>query len=427
MFSELPHSVDSEQTVIGALVLDGLRTERVLQAFESLCEADFYSANLREIFAVIAKMHKEKQVIELASVADRVGKMKPYLVEVVYNCPGTGTVGFYAEIVAQKAKERNMMQAFQMAINALGGVQKHQEKLDAVAELLKFDSLDVADGFSELVGDVAQRHLNTLQARMNDEVLTGYQTGFYELDDTLGGLANGRLYVLGARPSVGKSALGLNIANNIVTKHGCKGAYVSMEMSNEELVERLICANGKVESNKIRTMKHVDFSRLEAGMVKVCGMQMRLRVMNRPKVEQVKNFARALKRRGQLDVLILDHLHLMAYPGQSEVQGLAHVTGELKALALELDIPILLLAQLNRGNAKDDRLPAVTDLRGSGAIEQDADCVMLLHRTEEMDEKALALLLIRKNRGGQNNKMITLRSNLQYFRFDNPARDDEGY
>jgi replicative DNA helicase len=427
VFNELPHSVDAEQTVIGALVLDGLKTERVLQAFESLVEADFYATSNREIFATISKMHKDKQVIELASVADKVSKLKPYLVEVVYNCPGAGTVDFYAEIVAQKAKERNMIQAFQMAINTLHTPEKHQDKLDAVAELLKFDSVDVKDGYSELVGDVAQRHLNTLQARMNGEVITGYQTGFYDLDDALGGLANGRLYVLGARPSVGKSALGLNIANNIIAKHGCQGAYISLEMSNEELVERLICANGKVESHKIRTMKNVEFSKLEAGMVKVCGMQMRLRVMQRPKVEQIKNFARALKRRGQLDFLVLDHLHLIAYPGQSEVQGIAHVTGELKALALELEVPVLLLAQLNRGNAKEDRLPAITDLRGSGAIEQDADCVMLLHRTEEMDEKAVAMLFVRKNRGGENNKSIPLRVNLQYFRFDNPARQDEEY
>jgi replicative DNA helicase len=238
----------------------------------------------------------------------------------------------------------------------------------------------------------------------------------------------GRVYVVGARPSVGKSAFGLTMASNIARKYKNNGSYISLEMSNEELTERLLSMSGSIDSKQITTMKGIDFKKLETAFVKVCGLNMLLRVMSRPKVEQVKNFARSLKRRGKLDYLVLDHLHLMGYPGVSEVQGIAHITGELKGLALELGIPIVLLAQLNRGNAKEDRLPAVTDLRGSGAIEQDADVIMLLHRDEELDNSGKALLLLRKNRSGENNKTIVLHQSLQYFRFDNMVRMDEvGY
>lgn len=427
MFAELPHSIDAEQTVIGALVLDGLKSEKVLQAFEKLTPAHFYSKPNQQLFEVIHKMHHDKQVVELASVADQAKGLKAYLVEVTYNTPGISTVDFYTDIIIQRYTERNMMQAFQMAINTLAGGEPHNEKLDAVAALLRDSSETQADGKAELVEEVAIRHFETLQARFDGKIKPGMETGFTELDQALGGLANGRLYVLGARPSVGKSAIGLTMAANIGRKYKNNGVYISLEMANEELFERLLSITGSIDSSHIRDMKGLDWNKLEAAFVQSCSIKLRLIMMNRPNVERIKNFARAAKRRGQLDYLIVDHLHLMGYSAQSEVQGLASITSELKGLALELNIPLILLAQLNRGNAKEDRPPSMTDLRGSGAIEQDADVVMLLHRDEEMDQQNKALILLRKNRSGENNKAIVLHSNLQYFRFDNAAHNYETY
>jgi len=429
MFNELPHSLDSEQTVIGALIQDGLKSERVLQSFEKLSAGDFYSGTHKAIFETLVQMHADRDVIEIASVVGKMPKHKAYIVDLALNCPGTGTIDFYSEIVVAHAKERKMIEAFTCAINALSSKDKHNDKMDEVAALLKFEGMDDADSEAELVTEILERHMNTLQDRLNRKTVAGYETGFIELDNTLGGMGKGRLYVLGARPSVGKSVLGLNIANAVSRQYKVHTSYISLEMEKGELADRLLCANGSVNSRTITSMQGVDFAALQVATTKLKDLNLRIRIMTRPKIEQIKNFARALKRRGQLDFLVIDHLHLMGYAGTNEVQGLASISGELKSLALELDIPILLLAQLNRGNAKENRMPAITDLRGSGAIEQDADCVMLLHRDEELDQHSKALLLIRKNRNGENNKIIDLHSNLQFYRFDNSAyaHQEEAY
>lgn len=427
MFAELPHSIDAEQTVIGAMILDGLKSEKVLQSFEKLTALHFYSKPNQILFDVIQQMHKNKNIIEMASVADQAKNLKSYLIEVTCNTPGISTIDFYADIVIQRYTERKMMEAFQMAINTLAGSESHSQKLDAVASLLRDTDNADTDGKAELVEEVAIRHFETLQARFDGKTNPGLETGFIELDQALGGLADGRLYVLGARPSVGKSAMGLTIAASIGKKYKNNGMYISLEMANEELFERLLSITGSINSSHIRDMKGLDWNKLELAFVQSCAIKLRLITMTRPHVERVKNFARAAKRRGQLDYLIIDHLHLMGYSAQSEVQGIAAITGELKGLALELGIPIILLAQLNRGNAKEDRPPSMTDLRGSGAIEQDADVVMLLHRDEEMDQHNKAVILLRKNRSGENNKAIVLHSNLQYFRFDNAAHSYETY
>lgn len=429
MFNELPHSLDAEQTVIGALIVDGLKTERVMQSFEKLKATDFYSGSHKTIFEAITQMHDDRSVIEIVSVVSKLPSHKAYIVELAMNCPGTGTIDFYADIVINHAKERRMIEAFRCAMNILTETKKHSDKMDEVAALMKFEDVDGTDSEAELITEILERHMNVLQERMDRKTVAGYETGFIELDNTLGGMGKGRLYVLGARPSVGKSVLGLNIANAVSKKYQAQTSYISLEMEKGELADRLLCANGSVNSRTITSMQGVDFAALQVATTKLKDLSLRIRIMTRPKIEQIKNFARALKRRGQLDFLVIDHLHLMGYTGTNEVQGLASISGELKSLALELDIPILLLAQLNRGNAKENRMPAVTDLRGSGAIEQDADCVMLLHRDEELDEHGKALLLIRKNRNGENNKIIDLHQNLQFYRFDNAAyaHQEEAY
>jgi len=433
MIFETPFSLEAEQSVIGAFMHDGLKTDAVITAFESLSADNFYHAAHQEIFNAIGRLVDRKFATDLVTVCSEATAHKEYLVEIFRGSPGAVNTGFYATLVKQKATERRLIDILQMSQNAVAdGSIPYNEKIDRVHSLLK----DIDSGGSGVQVNKISHYLSEVVDEVNSlhngDTVAGLPTGFSEIDSNIGGLVDGELITLGARTSVGKSALGMNISENIA-RSGKNVLYITMEMAGKALTGRVICSQGRVDNAILKTPANVnqaEWSKFSAGVHRTEELSVFIADMPRPSANDIKAVARNFKRKQPLDILVIDHLHLMRHDKKfGEVQGLADTTAELKGLAIELGVPVLLMAQLNRGNAKEDRPPALTDLRGSGAIEQDSDIVMLIHRddSEGSELKGKALVLIPKNRSGVKDTGIILTNNLHNYRFDTFSNQEARY
>ena len=433
MIVEQPHSQEAEQNVLGAFMLDSLKTDAVLSAFESLSADSFYHEAHQAIFNAISKLAAKKFAPDLVTVSDSLPDQKDYIVSIVRNTAGTTNVKFYADLVKEKALERKMLNVLQMAQNTIADKAiQHSEKFDHIHNLLK--EIDSGDNSIEVkhLAEYANDVVEEVDSLFNGKKVAGIPTGYSEIDANIGGLVDGELIILGARPSVGKSALGMNITENVAT-NGKPVLYITMEMPGKSLAGRVICSQGRANNFMLKTPSRAsqdDWARFNVGVKNLMDLPIYEASMSRPSVNQIKAVARNFKRKHPLSLLVIDHLHLMRHDkSMGEVQGIGDTTSELKGLALELNIPILLMSQLNRGNAKENRPPSITDLRGSGAIEQDSDIVMLIHRddSEDSELRGKALVLIPKNRSGEKDAGIILANNLQTYRFDNYAPVEERY
>lgn len=429
---ELPYSLEAEQTVIGAIIKGGLKTDKEQTAYESLTANSFHHPANQEIFAAMQKLTEKKLLPDLVAISDLLPDHRDYLVELFRNCTSVQTVDYYAQLVREKAAERRLIETLRMAQNTVESKMTHQEKLDRVSALIK----DMERGESSIevnpIGDYLDEVYNDVDELLNSDKTAGLPTGFGEIDSNIGGLVDGELVVLGARPSVGKSALGMNIAENVAGK-GFNVLYITMEMSGKSLAGRVVCSQGRANNSILKTPKlstQDDWQRFSTGIVNAKNLPIHIADMPKPSANDIKAVARNFKRKNELSLLVIDHLHLMRHDKkQGEVQGIADTTSELKGLAVELGIPILLMSQLNRGSAKENRPPTITDLRGSGAIEQDSDIVMLIHRddSDDSDLKGKALVMIPKNRSGVKDAGIVLANNLHTYRFDNYSHVEETY
>lgn len=431
MINNNPHSLEAEQAVIGAFLSEGLKKDSILTIFESLKAESFYNQLNADTFEAITELYEAHTAVDLVSVVGKLPGAKSYLIELVKHNSRSSNLSYWSQTVIEKSKERMMRDALLMAYNTLAENDTHSNKIDRVEDLLKTlsDSENVSN--MQSLNDIIVEQMDVLDKRFNSSEPIGLQTGYTDLDEHIGGLRPGQLITLGARTSVGKSALGFNIAEHISSKN-INTLYITMEMTKGELAERSICSQGRVNNRKIRDMQGLtenDWTSISHGAQRSAKLSINIIEMTRPSVNQIKAFARAVKRKGKLDFLVIDHLHLMNHMNpQSEVSGIANTTADLKALALELQVPILLMAQLNRGNAKENRRPTLTDLRGSGSIEQDSDGVYLIHRDDEDDEmRGKALILIEKNRAGEKDVAVVLSQNLQFYRFDNFANIEGRY
>lgn len=418
----LPKSIDSEQTVLGGMILNKLQDEKVLTAFEGLIAEDFYDKKHQEIFSSVSQLVSQDKPVELPALADALPDMVEYLTVLISNSPGWGTIDFYAKIVKQKSVERRMIKAMQEAIQILSSRMEHADKVDQANKLMSDVDGHITKQKGAWIKDMINPVINRIDGLLNKKDVSGYKTGFDDLDRVIGGFEPGELITLGARTSVGKSTLAMNMAENIA-KHGHNVLYLSFEMSPEELTGRVICSQGRADNLILRNPSSVsqgEWSKFSAGSLKASEMPIMVEEIGSPTVDQVVQAARAFNRKHGLKFLVVDHLHLMSHKGKSEVDGIADTTKRLKGLAVELNVPVLLVAQLNRGSAKENRQPVITDLRGSGAIEQDSNRILLIHRDQEAMPNQ-ALLYIAKNRNGQANVGVTMAESLAYFRFDNAA------
>ena len=438
-----PWSGEAEQAVLGAMLLD---QDAALRASELLDDGMFYREAHRRLFRAMAALTERRTVIDHITLRDelmRRGELDAaggleYLGELVDAVPTAANLEFHARIVRDKAILRRLIEsATAIVTEAYDGKATAGELLDSAESRIFHISQQRGDeGFTrikEMLWPTMER-IETLQK--SGKAITGVPSGFTDLDSLTSGFQPSELVVVAARPSMGKTAFCLNIASNAALE-GQGVAIFSLEMSKEALVHRMLTAMARVDSQRVRqgSLRDFDFTQLAraAGILQSCPVW----IDDTPALTllEMRSKARRLKAENDVRMLVVDYLQLMRSPDYSEnrVQEISDISRSLKALARELEIPVIALSQLSRASEQrgGERKPILSDLRDSGAIEQDADLVIFIHRAEYYDredetKRGMAEVMLSKNRNGPTGD-VQLRFSREYTRFDNfsPREDAE--
>lgn len=433
-----PHSIEAEQSVLGGLMLDNTAWDKVS---ELLKEEDFYRGEHQRIFYVLSNLSRRNQPFDVITLAEELKNLKElenvggelYLFELAKNTPSVANIAAYAEIVRERSVLRQLIVATReiadLAFNPDGRASK--EILDnAESKVFK-----IAEQRNRGLGPV---DISTLLARTteridvlfhSDQALTGLPTGFTDLDEMTSGLQNGDLIVIAGRPSMGKTALVVNMAEHVAIKTNKPVLIFSMEMPGESLAMRMMSSLGHIDQHRVRTGKLTDedWPRLSSAVSMLS--EAPLFIDDTPSMSPAELRARARRltrmQQGQLGLIIIDYLQLMQIPGfrENRVAEITEISRGLKALAKELSVPVIALSQLNRSlEQRTDKRPVMPDLRESGAIEQDADLILFIYRDEvyheDSPDKGTAEIIIAKQRNGPIGK-IRLTFLGQYTRFEN--------
>lgn len=435
-----PHSIESEQSVLGSLMVDGGKAfDRIVGR---LVDGDFYRDDHRRIFRHITRLFDTGKPIDVVSVAesiDTAGETEhtgglAYLGDMFANTPSAASILHYADIVKSKSMLRRLQSVAVSMLDACanpgGG---SVDEIAASAEAGMQECLDrsntepqtLADVFGEVISYVDER------CQRGDE-LAGLATGFDGFDRLTGGLEPGQLVIVAARPSVGKTMLAVNFADR-TAQRGRSVLFFTLEMSGREIGMRLLSARAKVSVHAMRggTNDKEHWGRLVNEQGKAGRQRLFIDDKGAIGVGYVRAKARRIKRQNGLDLIVIDYLGLMKGQGDNRTQEIGSLSRGLKALAKELAVPIIVLAQLNRGvESRTDKRPMLSDMRDSGEVEQDADIVVMLHResiySAAPEWEGLAELLVRKNRNGPLGEIL-LRYRPEEMRFDetndaNPRR-----
>jgi len=407
-----PHSIEAEQSVIGAILLEG---DKALDRIEGvITEADFYRHEHRLIFAVVRKLSNASNSIDVITTAEalegsgslqQVGGL-PYLGEIAQNTPSAANIKRYAEIVKERSLQRQLLALAGQISASCTAPGANVEEIVSQADAAMVQLLDTGTDEPMLLYDAMADTIADIDERATGKRRSGLQTGMADFDALTGGLEPGQLVIVAARPSVGKTAFALNIADQ-VTQHGHTVAVFSLEMTKRELTQRLIALRTgvSVAAQRSGQLTEEQWSRVSACQGKADGQSLFLIDRQAIGVAYVRAVARKIKRKQGLGLIVVDYLGLMRGEGQNRTQEIGSLSRGLKALAKELQVPVMALAQLNRGaEGRTDKRPMLSDLRDSGEVEQDADIVAMLHREELYNAdpiwSGMAELLIRKNRNG---------------------------
>ncbi|MFM7705256.1 MAG: replicative DNA helicase [Rubrivivax sp.] len=441
-----PHSIEAEQSVIGGLLLDNLAWDR---AAELLTESDFYRHEHRLIYAGIGSLvgaGKPADVVTVHEMLQRLGQAEecgglPYLNALAEGVPSAANVRRYAEIVRERAVLRKLISASdEIATRAFNtqGVPVPQILDEAETRILRIGEEGARGqaGFQEMRGLVKALldRVDELDKNGAEEV-TGVRTGFYDLDRMTAGLQKGDLIVLAARPSMGKTALALNMAEHVAVEEGLPVAVFSMEMGASQLALRLVGSLGRIDQSNLRTgrLRDDEWERLPGAAHKLAQAPVFIDETAGLNPAELRARARRLARQygGTLGLIVVDYLQLMSGSSGGGEENRATVLGEisrgLKGLAKELQCPVIALSQLNRSvETRPDKRPMMSDLRESGAIEQDADVIMFIYRDDyynkESKEPGVAEIVLAKQRNGPVGT-VKLTFLKPLTRFDNLALD----
>lgn len=411
-----PCNVEAEQSVLGSMLLDG---EAVITATEILRAEDFYQENHQQIFKVMLDLSNRGVACDLVTVSEALhqeGKLEliggiGYLSDLASSVPSTANVEYYARIVQEKSLLRQLIREANRII----------EHSYAAAD----DATTILDQAEKAILDVAQRRMGQdfLPIRdalveafdrieylaQNQGVIPGIPTGFRDLDRLTTGFQPSDFIVVAARPSMGKTSLCLNIAQHVALYHQKPVALFSLEMSREQLVQRLLSAEARIPSQKLRTgaLDEEDWPRLVAAMGRLSEVPIFIDDSAAPTVMDIRAKTRRLVQEQGPGLVIIDYLQLIAGHGRSESrqQEISEISRALKALAREVKCPVVALSQLSRAvEQRQDKRPVLSDLRESGAIEQDADLVAFIYRDEyynpESEKKGIAEVIVAKQRNG---------------------------
>lgn len=440
-----PHSIEAEQSVLGGLMLDNAAFERV---GDLLTESDFYRDDHRRIWRHIVKLIEKGRPADVVTVdesikssedRDRTGGLA-YLGALAQNTPSAQNIRRYGEIVRDRAIMRKLVEAgAEISDSALNPAGKDVGQILDEAESKVFQIAESGirgkQGFhdiQQLLTRVMER-VETLYQRDNPSDITGVPTGYHDLDQRTSGLQGGDLVIIAGRPSMGKTALALNIAEHVAVENRLPVAVFSMEMSGTQLAMRMLGSIGHLDQHKLRTgrLTDEDWNRLTNAVGKLHDAPIHIDESAAINALELRARARRLHRQyGKLGLVVIDYLQLMSSTSGSEDENratqISAMSRSLKALAKELDVPVVALSQLNRGlEQRPNKRPVMSDLRESGAIEQDADLILFIYRDEVYNDstpdKGVAEIIIGKQRNGPIGT-VKLTFLGEYTRFENYAQ-----
>ena len=408
----MPHNKEAEQSVLGAMLLN---RDCVTTAFEGLSDADFYIEANKKIFTAMASLFNRNVAVDLVTVSDELNAMSTleavggiqYLSYLASTLPTTANIEQHIEIIREKSLRRKLADAAQkIKDQSLDAGANALEVADFAGKLI-FDTLESKSRDIRHIKDVLiDTHENLTNIYNSKGKLTGVPTGFSSLDGILNGLQKSDLILLAARPSVGKTSFALNIAANAAIKGNVPVAIFSLEMSGTQLVSRIMSSEMLIDSGHLRSgeLEDDDWEKIALALNTLGKAPIYISENTSVKVSDIRATCRRLKAEKGLGLIVIDYLQLMqGNRSESRQQEVSDMSRSLKLLAKELNIPILTLSQLSRATEqrKDDNKPKLSDLRESGAIEQDADIVLFLYRDVSTEEETnIVKLNIAKHRSG---------------------------
>ena len=411
-----PHSIEAEQSVLGAMLLD---REAIIAASEHIKPEDFYRDSHREIYEAIMELFDKGEPVDLVTLTERLRQRNTleavggvsFLADLSSSVPTTANVVHYARIIHEKSLLRKL-------IRVCGKISDKSfeaaEETGAIIEFAEKEIFDISQrrtskGFTPLK-EILVSSYNKIEELYNTKgKTTGVSTGFIDVDGKTSGLQKSDLILVAARPSMGKTAFALNIAQHAALKQRIPVAIFSLEMSKEQLVNRMICAEAGIDSHKLRTgnLADEDWPRLAEAVSRLSKANIYIDDTPGITVAEMRSKCRRLKLERGLELVLIDYLQLMQGSGrvESRQQEISEISRSLKALAREMDCPVLAISQLSRApEMRSEHRPMLSDLRESGAIEQDADVVMFLYRDEyyhpDTEKKGIAEVILAKQRNG---------------------------
>ncbi len=443
-FETLPHSTEAEKTVIGALLMD---PEAIIKISDFLSPQDFYDPAHREIFQAITELYRQHKPIDFVTVSSRLEDNKKiesiggaaYLAELATSVPTSSHIYQYGRIVQEKSIHRTLIEAGRKIAGLGYEVDKPLLELLDEAQRVVFNITNktIREKFIHIRDVLNERYekFAELHAAGDDNATKGVPTGFKSLDLKLSGLQPSDLVILAARPSIGKTSLALNIAVNAAVKGKTVGIF-SLEMSKEQLVDRLFASMLCVDSWKLQRGKldDSDFQNMGPIMDELSKANVFIDDSSASSMPELRTKARRLQMEHGLDLLVIDYLQLMSTGNNSyagnRVQEISEISRTVKQIARELKVPILALSQLSRAvESRPDKSPQLSDLRESGSIEQDADIVLMMYRddyyNEDSDRQGICDIFIRKHRNGPTGRVELLfkKEQMRFYDIDKVHSD----
>jgi replicative DNA helicase len=412
-----PQSIEAEQAVLGAIMIDA---DRLISASERLLPQDFYRAAHQRIFETMLVLSDRGEAIDLVTVTaelstlgilEEVGGLA-YLGELAEGVPTAANINYYVNVVDQKSTLRRLIRT---ANEIVTDGYERQNEVDVLLNEAERKILEVSQGKGSAsfipISDVLTSAYATIdKLHKQSGETTGIPTGFRDLDQVTAGFQRNDLIIVAARPSVGKTAFALNISQNVATRADENVAIFSLEMGAEQLVMRMLCAEGNVDAQRLRTgqLEDEDWGKLSLAMSSLS--QAGIYIDDTPgiRVNDIRAKCRRLKQEHGLGMIMIDYLQLIQGNGRSSdnrQQEVSEISRSLKSLARELEVPVIALSQLSRGvESRQDKRPMMSDIRESGAIEQDADIVAFLYRDDyynkETEDANTIEIIIAKQRNG---------------------------
>ncbi|ULT57067.1 replicative DNA helicase [Neobacillus drentensis] len=412
-----PQNIEAEQAVLGAIFLE---PSALTVASEILIPEDFYRASHQKIFNVMLDLNDQGKAVDLVTVTEELAAAKliediggvSYLSDLSGSVPTAANIEYYARIVEEKSLLRRLIRT---ATNIASDGYSREDEVEALLSEAEKSIMEVAQrknaGAFHNIKDVLVRTYDNIE-EMHNRVgeITGISTGFAELDRMTAGFQRNDLIIVGARPSVGKTAFALNIAANVATKTNENVAIFSLEMGAEQLVMRMLCSEGNIDAQRLRTgsLTDDDWGKLTMAMGSLSNSGIFIDDTPGVRISDIRSKCRRLQQEHGLGMILIDYLQLILGSGRSgenRQQEVSEISRSLKQLARELKVPVIALSQLSRGvEQRQDKRPMMSDIRESGSIEQDADIVAFLYRDDyydkESENKNIIEIIIAKQRNG---------------------------